>query len=1088
MALQKAEVDIPIASGIDEKNDSRLTGRLLSLVNRRQLKQGALDRRLGMTQQAYTQATGFTGETSNQYAHIDQKKLYSFGTTSIKQLAQQNSEDGDPQTFLVGNTSQWTYQSLPFWTGANAPVTMDVKVTDSNLLLAIWIDMYGNPATPGNDVKNVMIAIYDLESQCFVLGPVNAEANFTGASYSPTCFCDWTSVAGTNTATFVWRNATSLRFSQVNLNAATKTITAPANYTVSVGAITSLYNMVALRDASASFGGYALLYVDSAGGDLVIETTTTAFVFDSAVTIADAASTNPVAVGADVTYNSAGSAFRLHLVYHQGTGATPWIIRYTLYSIPSTLNAAAVIAPTTVFTEAYAGTLDGTSCYIKVDPTNTAQAIVLASQARELNEAAMVAVVLAINYGGASVAASSTSRNFHPYRISCYGKPVYYNSIWSALVQYGDSTAYTSNGLSLINGSVDATINPQQPILTDRFGWTGNTLVSSIAGLYQYPARLPINANRYVDENGIGCYAILYYETALASAPYPVNTSSPINDAAVSSIRLLVLRERQLEDYSSCSTITDAVVSHGPNNIQGAKAFDMGWWSPPRISLAAGAGTVAAGTYFYRACYVIHYPDGTIDRSIPSPSVSITLGAPGSVDVTVAGTGFTKKLTNTTSTGVGLQSFVEVYRSDASGSSTLRLVLTTPNLNAAPVTVNDAMIAADIASQPILYTISGELENVPPPAATIALERNSRIWLAGTHDDSIWYSKPVVPAGDSPSFNEGLTFPPFSGGRVTALAELDEKLIIFKENDIFYLTGDGPANNGAGATLSEPQRISSNVSAICQRGTISTEQGVFFQGNDDKIYLLDRSLTVQPVGEEIKDLTSGTLVTSACVVNDQNHVRFTTAKPTADPTVPKPTFVWDTMNGTWAKYQYYTWDSSQWVDTSTIVGSGKWGVGGELTEEYYTVLYSDGGLWYESTTNSREIASGGQTFTFPSQVTTGWLKLGGLQGFQRAYRVGFLLERIDDSTDITLAIRHDFQTGLSQSYARTQAQLLAIAEPVEYVVHIDYNNQKSQSIQLSMTDDQGAADGAGRGYRITGIKLQFGIKGGIVRVPAVQKG
>jgi hypothetical protein len=76
------------------------------------------------------------------------------------------------------------------------------------------------------------------------------------------------------------------------------------------------------------------------------------------------------------------------------------------------------------------------------------------------------------------------------------------------------------------------------------------------------------------------------------------------------------------------------------------------------------------------------------------------------------------------------------------------------------------------------------------------------------------------------------------GGDITALKAMDDKLIIFKENAIFYLSGDGPNNLGQQDTFIEPQLISSDIGCSVKNSVVLTPAGIFFKSHKG-IHLLE---------------------------------------------------------------------------------------------------------------------------------------------------------------------------------------------------------------------------------------------------------
>jgi hypothetical protein len=245
------------------------------------------------------------------------------------------------------------------------------------------------------------------------------------------------------------------------------------------------------------------------------------------------------------------------------------------------------------------------------------------------------------------------------------------------------------------------------------------------------------------------------------------------------------------------------------------------------------------------------------------------------------------------------------------------------------VDILDDVSDSDLISREPLYTTGGVLENIAAPQATILESYNNRIFLAGLEDkNEIQFSK--IRLENYPTeFNDTLTLninP--RGGDITALQEMDDKLVIFKENAIYFMSGEGPNNLGSLDNFIEPELVSTDVGCVDKNSVVRTPFGLMFKSNKG-IYLLDRGLNTQYIGAAIEAFNSLT-VSSAEVIPHTNQVRFTTS------------------NGVALVYDYFV---EQWVTytnhkglSATILGSNYYYVrtNGDLFKE--TVgIYNDNG-------------------------------------------------------------------------------------------------------------------------------------------------
>ena len=103
---------------------------------------------------------------------------------------------------------------------------------------------------------------------------------------------------------------------------------------------------------------------------------------------------------------------------------------------------------------------------------------------------------------------------------------------------------------------------------------------------------------------------------------------------------------------------------------------------------------------------------------------------------------------------------------------------------------------------------------------------------------------------------------------------MDDKLIIFKNNSIYFMAGDGPNNLGQQDTFSQPQLISSDVGCENKNSIVLSPQGLFFKSNKG-IFRLSRSLGLSYIGAPIEDFNDLT-IKKADLLAKKNEVRFLT--------------------------------------------------------------------------------------------------------------------------------------------------------------------------------------------------------------------
>ncbi len=258
---------------------------------------------------------------------------------------------------------------------------------------------------------------------------------------------------------------------------------------------------------------------------------------------------------------------------------------------------------------------------------------------------------------------------------------------------------------------------------------------------------------------------------------------------------------------------------------------------------------------------------------------------------------------------------------------------------------DDGMSDATISTKESNNENGGVLENLSPPAASVIAASNDRVFLAGISDDphSVWYSK-LRSTGEIAAFHDVLvvTLPP-TGGDITALAFLNETLVVFKERAIYALPGDGFDNAGGGQNYGPPRLISSDVGADSAEAVCTTPRGIMFHSQKGW-YLLGQGFAVDYIGRRVSEWDSEEVV--ACTLLESKHqIRCATASRV---------LTYDYVQNQWAE-----WTISGVVDA--VVWNGT-----------YSYLGAANTVFAESS-DYTGIAHG-------LDVETAWIKLGDPQG------------------------------------------------------------------------------------------------------------
>lgn len=496
-------------------------------------------------------------------------------------------------------------------------------------------------------------------------------------------------------------------------------------------------------------------------------------------------------------------------------------------------------------------------------------------------------------------------------------------------------------------------------------------------------------------------------------------------------------------------------------------------WPDNILLTGSGAGGVmTAQQYFYAVTYEWSDNQGNIHQSAPSvPATVTTAGATSSVTLNIN----TLRLTYKTAQPVK----IVIWRWSAAQQTYYQVTsVSSPTYNSTTtdsISYVDTVADSSIIGNRILYTTGGVAEDIGPPAALALTIYKSRLWMVDAEDTNLlWFSKQVIestPVEMSDLFTYYV--PPSTGaqgptGGVTAISVLDDKLIIFKKNAIYYVTGNGPDNTGANNDLSEPIFVTGTAGCTNPQSIVMTPNGLMYQ-SDKGVWLLGRNLQTQYIGADVESYNADTVL-SAVTVPGTNQVRFTLD------------------SGFTLMYDYYF---NQWGTFTNVPA-----ISSALFQDLHTYLDTYGRVLQE--TPGIYIDNGSPVLM---KFTTSWLAMGGLQGFERAYQL-FFLGTFYTPHKLTVTIAYDYNPSPLQSTLITASNYSAPwggdeswgsgsawggQSPVEQW-RLFLQKQKTQAIQVTVQESFDSSYGTvpGLGLSLSGMTLLYGLKSNIIKLPASQ--
>lgn len=567
---------------------------------------------------------------------------------------------------------------------------------------------------------------------------------------------------------------------------------------------------------------------------------------------------------------------------------------------------------------------------------------------------------------------------------------------------------------------------------------------------------LLVSVNKSVDANAPGG---IYSQTGVNLAKFSINIDGQLNSEIANSLQLTGGFVWQYDAVKP--------VEHG---------FHL-WPEDLKVTTATTGGSITDQEYFYAFTYEWTDAQGMLQRSAPSVATSITTAGGNTSTNTI-------KVPTLRITYKVSPNFVRIvgYRWSTAQQVFYQFTsITNPTLNSTTVdsvTITDTLADSSILGNSILYTTGGVLENIAAPANVGSTLYRSRQWIIDAEDPNLlWFSKQVL-SGTPVEFSDLLTLyvspsaitQGAATGPCTVLSAMDDKLIIFKKNAIYYVTGNGPDITGANDDFSDPVFITSSVGCINPNSIVFMPQGVMFQGsNSNGIWILGRNLSTEYIGAGVEAYNS-LKVKSAITVPGTTEVRFTLE------------------DGSVLMYDYYY---QQWGTFNGVPA-----ISSTVFEAAHTYLNSDGQV-RQQTPGMYKDGSRPVLVSF----TTAWLKLTNLQGFQRAYFFYFLGNFVSPHK-LNVQMAYDYAVGTQQSTIITPLnQAVYYGDDVNFGSgspyggtasveqwRVFFQKQKCQSVQITVNEIYNAAPGIppGAGFTMSGLNLVFGGKSSYPKLPSNQ--
>ncbi len=492
---------------------------------------------------------------------------------------------------------------------------------------------------------------------------------------------------------------------------------------------------------------------------------------------------------------------------------------------------------------------------------------------------------------------------------------------------------------------------------------------------------------------------------------------------------------------------------------------------PENIETTAipAGGALSAGQYQYKVVYSWTDKFGQIQYSTPSTALTFEADTNDACVLTIP----TLRLTAKTNV------VIKVYRTQVNQTVfqevTSELVPLLNDITVDSLTFIDVAADVQIAANAPVYTTGGILENAAPPSCSLISLYQDRVMISGLEDPHlIWFSKNkfdasnynTIPVEFSASNTIAISQ---TGGAITALGLMDDKLVIFKKSSIFVISGGGPNDTGGGDQFSPAELVSNSIGCTNPNSVVLTKNGLMFQ-SDKGIWLLDRGLGApQYIGMGVDSELKDQIVSSAVVDPNDNLIIFTT------------------YNGSAAIFDYYINQWSTWTNHKAIDGIVFNGV--------FTFCKADGSVCSQNRTS---FSDGGDFI--PMKLVTPWLSFAQLQGYQRVFRT-FLLGQFKGPHSLVVDVGYNGDPAFTETTTINATAIAgsnvwgtdgywgestpwgAVFQPYEF--QINFKTQTCTSIRLRISDDQ--TSDYNEGYSISSLSFEVGVLPGNIRLPKANK-
>lgn len=542
-----------------------------------------------------------------------------------------------------------------------------------------------------------------------------------------------------------------------------------------------------------------------------------------------------------------------------------------------------------------------------------------------------------------------------------------------------------------------------------------------------------------------------------------------------------VSAELRMVDPSSVSMASDVISGGMVSYYDGGGVAECGFVDRPSLftkDSAVGTGP-GAGTYSYVAIYEYCGTDGKAHYSRCSPVSTLTLAGATAPTIQVSSPAVTAKMAS------GYVN-VRIYRT-TNGGSQYFFHSTAPQISALGdsfyQTISDGITDTVLLTRPPLYrqpgSVNTQLDRFPGVACKQVARHKDRVFFAS--GSSVYYSSFAVD-GEAPWFNPAFVIPIPDTGPVTGLASQDGTLLVFKENNVYAVQGDGPPENGGtGAEFSPPERISADYGCIDARSLVSTPLGTMFRSRRG-LELLTKKLQVNWIGERVRTTVDANAYTLGSCHNRTDSRVFWVLCNSVDTygqvyVGPGVTICYDLSSDCFTTIKHYITDQDVSVgvqDTVYAYCQGRW------CNVWVNLFYA----YYEP---GPTVKTDGPSGFFPKSVVESmWIKAAP-QDRAKLSDFMYLGQKLSNHA-VKISVAFNFIESYTQTKTWQPNEFNTLEELDMQPAYPNAQAWKFKVEQIAPTNTGTFPIGDGTGADVLDIAVKIGVKGGGVKLPTAGKG